>query len=131
MAHPSFSQGQATVINVVALSVIALTVIAGLSSGSEEDSSSVETTATAVASSTSGQISTERIIAADAAPGDWLAYGRDYKEQRFSPLTQINKDTIGDIEVAWTADMYTTRGLEASPIVADGVMYMTGSWSVV
>ena len=131
MAHPSFSQGQATVINVVALSVIALTVIVGLSSGSEEEASSVETTATEVASSTSGQISTERIIAADAAPGDWLAYGRDYKEQRFSPLTQINKDTIGALEVAWTADMYTTRGLEASPIVADGVMYMTGSWSVV
>jgi glucose dehydrogenase len=131
MAHPSFNRGQATLINVAALSLISLTVIFGLSSSQEDEASNIESGTSASASSTLGQITTERIVAADAAPGDWLAYGRDYKEQRFSPLTQINKDSIDDLELAWTADMYTTRGLEASPIVVDGIMYMTGSWSVV
>ena len=60
-----------------------------------------------------------------------MSYGRDYGEQRFSPLTQVNKKTIKDLELAWSFDMYTNRGLEASPIVVDGIMYMTGSWSVV
>ena len=44
---------------------------------------------------------------------------------------QINKKTIEDLELAFSVDMYTTRGLEASPIVVDGILYMTGSWSVV
>ncbi|MGC6534863.1 MAG: PQQ-binding-like beta-propeller repeat protein, partial [Parvibaculales bacterium] len=83
------------------------------------------------ASSSIGQIDTQRIVNADSEPGNWLAYGRDYAEQRHSPLTQVNKETVKDLELAFSVDMYTTRGLEASPIVVDGIMYMTGSWSVV
>ncbi len=130
MAHPSFNRKQATTINVVALGIISLMVLIGLSP-SEQTSSSQAPEAGATASDSLGQIDTARIVNADAAPGDWLAYGRDYREQRFSPLTQINKNSIDDLELAWSFDMLTTRGLEASPIVADGVMYMTGSWSVV
>ena len=130
MGHPSFSRGQATVINVVALVLISVGVLFGLSPTSE-DASSQAAPAGTIASTTAGQIDTARIVDADAAPGDWLAYGRDYQEQRFSPLTQINKENIDELELAWSFDMLTTRGLESSPIVADGVMYMTGSWSVV
>ncbi|MBT7641629.1 MAG: PQQ-dependent dehydrogenase, methanol/ethanol family [Rhodobiaceae bacterium] len=83
------------------------------------------------ASASIGQIDTDRIIAADSEPGNWLSYGRDYGEQRHSPLTQINAKSIKDLELAFSVDMYTTRGLEASPIVVDGIMYMTSSWSVV
>ena len=72
-----------------------------------------------------------RILAANDEPGNWLAHGRNYEEQRFSPLNQINQDTISDLELAWYADTGTTRGLEASPIVVDGVMFATGSWSLV
>ena len=77
------------------------------------------------------QITTQRITDADATPNDWLAHGRDYKEQRFSPLTQINADTIKDLQLTWSFDMRTTRGLESTPIIVDGIMYMTGAWSVV
>lgn len=72
-----------------------------------------------------------RIIAADEEPGNWLAHGRDYEERRYSPLDQINLDTVSNLELAWFADTGTTRGLEASPIVVDGVMFATGSWSLV
>ena len=72
-----------------------------------------------------------RVLAADDEPGNWLAHGRNYEEQRFSPLNQINQETVSDLELAWYADTGTTRGLEASPIVVDGVMFATGSWSLV
>ena len=62
---------------------------------------------------------------------NWLAHGRTYDEQRFSPLDQINADTVGDLGLAWYFDTGTDRGLEASPIVVDGVMFTSGSWSVV
>ena len=73
----------------------------------------------------------ERIIEADQEPGNWLAHGRTYDEQRFSPLAQINAGNAGDLGLAWHFDTGTDRGLEASPIVVDGVMFSTGSWSVV
>ena len=131
MAHPSLSQKQATIVNIVALGTIAALVLAGLVASTSEESTQVGA-ATSVSPSTKiGLIDTKRIMAADEAPGDWLSYGRDYGEQRFSPLTQVNKQSIEDLELAWSFDMFTNRGLEASPIVVDGIMYMTGSWSVV
>jgi len=78
-----------------------------------------------------GDIDTARIAAADTEPHNWLAHGRSYDEQRFSPLTSINADNVGKLSLAWSWETGTTRGLEATPIVVDGVMYSTGSWSVV
>ena len=131
MAHPTLSKNQAIVVNVVALGMIAALTIVGVLNSISLESSEAETPVLASPSENVGLIDTKRILAADDAPGDWLAYGRDYGEQRFSPLTQVNKETIGDLELAWSFDMYTNRGLEASPIIVDGIMYMTGSWSVV
>ena len=64
-------------------------------------------------------------------PGEWLSYGRSYDEQRFSPLKQINKDTIGKLGVAWWAEFDTDRGQEATPLIVDGVLYTTTAWSKV
>ena len=61
---------------------------------------------------------------------DWLSYGRDYYEQRFSPLDQINDKNVAQLGLAWQFETATQRGLEATPLVIDGVMYATGSWSV-
>ncbi|MGB1117612.1 MAG: PQQ-dependent dehydrogenase, methanol/ethanol family [Parvibaculales bacterium] len=131
MAHPSLSQKQATLVNVIALGTIAALALVGILGSTSLERSEVGTQMQASPSTSVGLIDTQRIVAADEAPGDWLSYGRDYGEQRFSPLTQVNKKTIKDLELAWSFDMYTNRGLEASPIVVDGIMYMTGSWSVV
>ncbi|PKP77478.1 MAG: PQQ-dependent dehydrogenase, methanol/ethanol family, partial [Alphaproteobacteria bacterium HGW-Alphaproteobacteria-3] len=72
----------------------------------------------------------ERIANADKEPGNWLAHGRTYSEQRFSPLDQITPENIGELSLAWSLDTDTTRGLEATPIVIDGTMYMSLSWGV-
>ncbi|MAP94075.1 MAG: PQQ-dependent dehydrogenase, methanol/ethanol family [Ponticaulis sp.] len=67
---------------------------------------------------------------------DWPLHGRDSKEQRFSPLSEISTETVGTLGLAWEYSDFivrgrTHRGMEASPIVVDGVMYLTGPWSVV
>jgi len=72
-----------------------------------------------------------RISQADKEPGNWMTHGRDYSEQRFSPLAQINKDTVSDLGLSWSYQFDSTRGLEATPLVIDGTLYVTGNWSVV
>jgi len=62
---------------------------------------------------------------------NWLLHGRDYAEQRHSPLEQINRGTVHRLGLAWHFDDHTPRALEATPIVVDGVMYVSGTWSVV
>jgi quinohemoprotein ethanol dehydrogenase len=76
-------------------------------------------------------VDANRIIDADKEPGNWLAHGRTYSEQRFSPLKQINDKNIGDLGLAWFWNTGTSRGIEATPIVVDGVMFTTGPWSLV
>lgn len=72
-----------------------------------------------------------RIRSADTEPGNWLAHGRTYDESRFSPLTEINDGNVQQLGLAWYFDTQTDRGLEATPIVVDGIMFSTGSWSLV
>ena len=68
---------------------------------------------------------------ADARSGDWITHGRTYSEARYSPLKRINSSNVQNLGLAWSFDTQTNRGLEATPIVVEGVMYTTGSWSVV
>ena len=68
---------------------------------------------------------------AQAKEGEWLSYGRDYNEQRFSTLTQINDANVGQLGLAWSADLDTARGQEATPLMHDGVLYTTTAWSMV
>lgn len=71
------------------------------------------------------------LAAADSHPGEWLTHGLDYGEDRYSRLTQINKANVNTLGLAWVTDLGSKRGLEATPLVADGVMYLTGVWSMV
>ncbi|MEO6041782.1 MAG: PQQ-dependent dehydrogenase, methanol/ethanol family, partial [Croceibacterium sp.] len=72
-----------------------------------------------------------RLTAADKEPGQWLSSGRTYDEQRFSPLSQINVRTVGRLGLAWFADIDTERGMEASPLAIDGVLYNVQPWNLV
>ena len=76
-----------------------------------------------------GYIDEARINNADTEPGNWLAYGRTYEEQRFSPLTQINRENVKELGLAWFKDMRSNRALEATPIVVDGMMFVSTAWS--
>lgn len=72
-----------------------------------------------------------RLNDAAATPNEWLSYGFDREETRHSPLTGIDTTNVADLGVAWTYDLATSRGVESTPIVVDGVMYVTSAWSVV
>ncbi len=72
-----------------------------------------------------------RLRDAAAEPESWLTYGGTYAEQRYSPLAQIDESNVAQLGLAFAFDTNTTRGLEATPLVVDGVIYTTGSWSVV
>jgi PQQ-dependent dehydrogenase (methanol/ethanol family) len=76
-------------------------------------------------------ITAARVAAADAEPGNWMAHGRTNDEQRFSPLDQINAGNVAQLGVAWEYETGSVRGLEASPIVVDGVMFFSGNWGTV
>ncbi len=73
---------------------------------------------------------TDAMIAA-AGENEWLSYGRDYAEQRFSPLTRINDSNVAGLGLAWSADLDTARGQEATPLMHDGILYTTTAWSMV
>ena len=62
---------------------------------------------------------------------DWPTIGLDYAETRFSKLNQINADNVKNLGLKWTYSLESIRGVEATPLVVDGIMYVTASWSVV
>ena len=76
-------------------------------------------------------IDAARLIAANAEPENWMGHARTYDEQRYSPLTKISDQNIKDLGLAWSVDLPTYRGLEASPLVIDGIMYTTTGWSMI
>jgi alcohol dehydrogenase (cytochrome c)/quinohemoprotein ethanol dehydrogenase len=78
-----------------------------------------------------GPVDGARIANGDNEPGNWLSYGRTYSEQRYSPLSRINADNAKNLGIAWFADLDTNRGQEATPLVVDGVMYVSTAWSLV
>ena len=71
-----------------------------------------------------------RVVAAAGETQSWLTHGGTYAEQRFSPLSRIDESNVAELGLAWSFDMETQRGVEATPLVADGVMYVTGPWSL-
>ncbi len=79
----------------------------------------------------SAAVDTARMLSADQEPGTWMASGRTYSEQRFSPLTGINKANVSKLGLAWFGDIDTERGQESTPVVVDGVLYITTAWSMV
>ena len=76
-------------------------------------------------------INDSRLVNAHKTPEEWLSYGRDYYEARHSPLDQVNKSTVDSLGLSWYINLGTKRGIEATPIVANGIMYFTGPWSKV
>lgn len=71
------------------------------------------------------------IKANTATSNDWPTIGLDYAETRFSKLNQINTDNVKKLGLVWSYSLESSRGVEATPVVVDGIMYQTASWSVV
>lgn len=77
------------------------------------------------------QVDGAAIQANMATSKDWMTTGADYAETRYSKLAEINAGNVKNLGLAWTYNLESKRGVEATPLVVDGVMYVTASWSVV
>jgi alcohol dehydrogenase (cytochrome c) len=75
-----------------------------------------------------GQVTYQDILRSPAE--NWLTYHGDYRAQRHSPLTQIDTKTVRRLAPAWTYHIASANRLEATPVVFDGVMYVTDSNAV-
>lgn len=83
-----------------------------------------------------GWIDKQRILSAAKEPQNWMSLGGNYQMQHFSPLSKINTNNVNTLGFAWEYDASSRRGrvqrgLEATPIVVDGVLYTSGAWGVV
>lgn len=67
----------------------------------------------------------------NVSASDWPDHGGDYRERRFSTLTDINSSNVEQLGLAWHFETDSAEGMQATPIVVDGVMYVTGPWSIV
>jgi quinohemoprotein ethanol dehydrogenase len=75
-------------------------------------------------------VDSARMAAQDADGNDWLHDGRTYSAQRYSPLTQIDASNVSRLGIAWYDELDTFRGVEATPIYADGVLYNILPWNI-
>lgn len=74
-------------------------------------------------------IDPKRLTEAGGDAANWLMYGRDYGNQRFSPLDQINKENVQKLVPAWSFQTGVPDGLHATPLVIDGVIYLSTAWN--
>jgi alcohol dehydrogenase (cytochrome c) len=85
------------------------------------------------------EVTPDQLLKAASDPGNWLTHHKDYTAQRFSSLNQINKSNVKNLRVAWTMQLggiegggiWTHGGLEGTPIVHNGLMYVTDGWGSV
>src|SRR5437879_11805498 len=66
-----------------------------------------------------------RLLAAATDPASWLTYGRDYGNQRFSPLSGIDASNVTRLAPRWIYQRGVSATFQATPIVADGAMYVS------
>lgn len=74
-------------------------------------------------------IGDDRLKSAAESRGDWLLYGRDYGQQRFSPLDQVNVGTVKRLVPKWIYQTGSAATFQTSPLIAGGVMYLTTPYS--
>jgi len=82
---------------------------------------------------TQTQVSESELVTRDtilqASSTGWRSHGRTYFEQRHSPLNAININTVNELGLKWSFDLGASRGIETTPIVHDGIMYVTATWN--
>ena len=71
------------------------------------------------------QVTYERLKDATKDSGNWLTYSGNYQGWRYSPLDQVTRANAGKLKTKWVYQMSTTHTVETTPLVADGVMYIS------
>ena len=78
-----------------------------------------------LAASSSAQVTYDRLLKAESEPQNWLTYSGSYNGWRYSKLDQINRNNVKDLKLAWVYQMTVTHRVETTPLVVDGVMYIS------
>jgi quinohemoprotein ethanol dehydrogenase len=79
----------------------------------------------------SAKVDTKRLLNADQEPGQWMTHSRTYDEQYFSPLKKITDANVDKLGLAFYVDLPTNQNVETTPLMVDGVLYVTLPWSAV
>ena len=108
------------------LSIALVMMASALLVGCGKQAPSASAPAPAPASHATGQVDLARLNGVDKEPGAWLTTGRDAGRTHYSPADQINRDSAARLGFAWEFKTDTQRGMEATPIVVDAVMYTSG-----
>jgi quinohemoprotein ethanol dehydrogenase len=77
------------------------------------------------------RVDMKRLLDADKEAGQWMTHSRTFDEQYFSPLKQINTGNVGNLGLAFYVDLPTNQNVETTPLMIDGVLYVTLPWSKV
>jgi quinohemoprotein ethanol dehydrogenase len=112
----------------VASVAVALGLVLALSGGSASAQSPAKGSPDHIKAVTSA-IDSAAIKANTATSKDWPTIGLDYAETRFSKLDQINANNVNKLGLVWAYPLESERGIEATPLVVDGIMYQTAPWS--
>ncbi len=86
---------------------------------------------TASAAFSAGKVNNERVLAESASGENWFLKGGDFRGTHYSTLSQVNDENVDDLGLAWAADLPIPDGISTTPIVVDGVIYLSGAYSVV
>ena len=76
-------------------------------------------------------VSSDRLLNAESEPQNWLMYSGNYKAQRYSALNQLDRRNVAELEIAWVHQLSVLDRAETTPLVVDGVMFITESPSTV
>ena len=107
-------------------------VAAVILSGCSEESAQQPTQAAAVPAPQTALVDEARVANVEENErGAWLTFGRTYEEQRFSPLTEINRETVSDLGIVWYKDLNDDHPFQGTPLVIDGVMYFSTPFNIV
>lgn len=87
--------------------------------------------AAAGAAYAAGNVTDERVLNESASGQNWFVKGGNFRGDHYSPLAQINEANVDDLGLAWAADLPIPDGISATPIVVDGVIYLSGAYSMV
>ena len=78
-----------------------------------------------------GNVTEDRVLEEQADGDNWFLKGGNFRGEHFSPLAEINDKTVQHLGLAWSTDLPVPDGIAATPIVVDGVIYLSGAYSVV
>ena len=70
-------------------------------------------------------VGSDRLLNATKEPQNWMIYGGDYSSNRYSGLTQVTPANVKNLALTWAYQSPTTGSWQATPLVVDGIMYLT------